>query len=38
MQAHVKNALITTAIVLATIFVVRKIPGAGNVVDKALKG
>lgn len=38
MQAHVKNALITTAIVLATIFVLRRVPGVNGVVDQALKG
>ena len=38
MQAHIKNALITTAIVLATIFVARKIAPVKTVVDKALVG
>lgn len=38
MQGHLKNALITTAIVLATIFVLRKVPGVSGVVDQAIKG
>ena len=38
MQAHLKNALVTTAIVLATIFVLRKVPGAAAIVDQALNG
>lgn len=38
MQAHLKNALITTAIVLATIYALRQVPMAGGVVDKALRG
>jgi hypothetical protein len=38
MQAHAKNALMTTAIVLATIFILRKVPGVGPVVSKALNG
>jgi len=38
MQANVKNALITTAIVLASIFVLRKVPVVGGFVDQALKG
>jgi hypothetical protein len=38
MQAHVKNALITTAIVLGTIFVLRKVPMVGGFVDQAIKG
>lgn len=38
MVGHIKNALITTAIVLATIYVVRQVPGAGTFVDKAISG
>ena len=38
MQAHLKNALMTTAIVLATIFVLRQVPVAGQFVDRAIKG
>jgi hypothetical protein len=38
MQAHIKNALITTAIVLATIFVARKLAPVKPIVDKALVG
>mgnify|MGYP004702323837 CR=1 FL=1 len=38
MQGHLKNALITTAIVLATIYVLRKVPGVGPVVSTAING
>lgn len=38
MQAHLKNAVITTAIVLATIFVLRKVPTVGALVDQAITG
>lgn len=38
MVSHVKSALITTAIVLATIYVLRQVPGASTVVDKAITG
>ena len=38
MQAHLKNALMTTAIVLATIYVLRKVPMASGIVDQALNG
>jgi hypothetical protein len=38
MQAHLKNALITTAIVLATVYVLRKVPGVNGVVTTALNG
>lgn len=38
MQAHVKNALMTTALVLATIYVLRMVPMSRGVVDKALAG
>lgn len=35
MQAHIKNALITTAMVLGTIFVLRRIPVVRDVVAKS---
>ncbi len=38
MTAHLKNAAITTAIVLATIYVLRQVPGAKDVVNQALHG
>lgn len=38
MKAQLKNAAITTAIVLATIFVLRKVPVTKGLVDKALAG
>ena len=38
MVSHVKSALMTTAIVLATIYVLRQVPGAGTFVDKAISG
>ena len=38
MQAKVKNAVMTTALVLVTIFVLRKIGPIKSVVDKALVG
>jgi len=38
MQAHIKNALITAAVVLATIYALRQVPMVGGVVDKALRG
>lgn len=38
MNAHLKNAAITTGIVLLTIFVLRRVPVAGDLVDKALNG
>lgn len=38
MSANVKNALMTTAVVLATIFVLRRVPMARDLVDKALAG
>ena len=37
-MGHVKAAVITTATVLAVIFVLRKVPGASGVVDMALNG
>ena len=36
MQAHLKNALITTAIVLGTIYVLKQVPGVGPIVQQAL--
>lgn len=36
MQAHIKNALMTTAIVLATIYVLRQVSATKGLVDKAL--
>ena len=38
MQKHLKEALITTAVVLATIFVARKVPMVNGIVTKALNG
>lgn len=38
MVSHVKNAAITTAIVLGTIFVLRKVSFTRGVVDQALNG
>ncbi|RZS56718.1 hypothetical protein EV685_1272 [Sphaerotilus mobilis] len=38
MQKHLKEAVITTAVVLVTIFVARKIPMVNGVVTKALNG
>lgn len=35
---HVKNAAITTAIVLATIFALRQVAFTRGIVDKALQG
>lgn len=35
MQAHIKNAVMTTGLVLLTIFILKKTPAAG-LVDKAL--
>lgn len=37
MQAHLKNALMTTGLVLLTIYVIRKTPAKG-LVDQALAG
>jgi hypothetical protein len=36
--AAIKNAAITTAIVLATIFALRQLPMTRSLVDKALQG
>jgi len=38
MKAHLKNALITTAMVLASIYVLRQFSVTSKVVDKALTG
>ena len=38
MQAHLKNALITTAIVLGTIYVLRRVPVVGPFVNQAIAG
>ncbi len=38
MQAHLKNAVMTTAIVLATIYVLRRVGVTRGVVDQALAG
>ena len=38
MQTHVKNAVITTAIVLVTLFILRKVPGSDKVLDPILVG
>lgn len=38
MQAHLKNALITTAIVLATVYALRRVSFTAGIVDTALQG
>lgn len=38
MKAHVKNAVMTTALVLGTIFVLRQVAVTRNLVDKAISG
>lgn len=38
MKAHLKDALMTTAIVLATIWIARRVPVMADVVDAALNG
>lgn len=38
MQAHIKNALMTTAIVLATVYVLRQVAVSRSIVDRALIG
>ena len=38
MKTHVKNAVITTAIVLATIFALRQVAVTRGFVDRALQG
>ena len=38
MQAHLKNAVISTAVVLATIYVLRQVAVTRGIVDKAIGG
>ena len=38
MVSHIKSALITTGIVLAAIYVLRKVPTVGTLVDTAISG
>jgi hypothetical protein len=38
MLAHLKNALITTAIVLATVYALRRVSFTAGIVDTALQG
>lgn len=38
MQAQIKSALMTTGVVLVTIYLLRKVPQVGTVVDQALRG
>lgn len=38
MKAQLKNAVMTTAIVLATIYLLRKVAFTKNVIDQALMG
>lgn len=38
MQSHIKNALVTTAIVLGTIYVLRRVPAVNGLVQTALAG
>ena len=38
MTSHLKNALITTAIVLGTIYVLRKVSVTSGLIDTALNG
>ena len=38
MVSQLKNAAMTTGIVLVTIFLLRKVPGARDLVDTALNG
>ena len=38
MKAHIKQAAITIAVVLAGIYILRQVPVAGPLVDKALNG
>jgi|APAga8741243762_1050094.scaffolds.fasta_scaffold79760_2 hypothetical protein len=38
MVSQVKNAAMTTGLVLLTIFILRKVPGAKDLVDTALNG
>lgn len=38
MQVHIKNALITTAVVLATVYALRQVSFTNSIVNKALAG
>lgn len=38
MKAQIKNAVMTTAIVLATVYLLRKVSFTKNVIDTALNG
>jgi hypothetical protein len=38
MKAHLKNALMTTAIVLGTIYVLRRVSVTKSLVDTAIQG
>ena len=38
MQAHLKNALVTTAIVLVTVYALRRLPVVGPFVNQAISG
>ena len=38
MKAHLKQAAMTIAVVLVGIYVLRRVPVAGELVDKALNG
>lgn len=38
MQVKIKNALITTAVVLATIYALRQVSFSKNLIDRALQG
>jgi hypothetical protein len=38
MQSHIKSAVITTAVVLISIYALRKVPVVGPLVNKALAG
>lgn len=38
MKAHLKNAAVTTAIVLVTIYALRQVQATRGIVDKALMG
>lgn len=38
MKSQIKDAVITTAIVLAVIFAARRVPVIGPVVDRAISG
>lgn len=38
MQAHIKSAAITTAVVLVGIYILRKLPVTSNIVDNVVFG